>query len=346
VAAVSVREIALNDDIFRDMARAYPVINPIRELRATLGGMRLEQLTVGSDGRNRALLSAYRAKTGRNQPSTAKFVFGPAVWVRHFIQPDPQWGIAYVDWEQQEFGIAAALSADPAMCAAYQSGDPYLAFAQQAGAIPPNGTRTTHGAIRDAFKACALAVLYGMGADSLAMRLGRSPTAARDLLRLHRQAYPGFWAWSNRAVDYAMIHNVIFTVFGWTLHLGPGADPKQRTANPRSLRNSPAQANGAEMLRLACCLATERGVRICAPVHDAVLIEAPVHEIDQAVALTQAAMAEASAAVLDGFQLRSEAKVFRFPAHYEDPRGVAMWSTVWAIIGEHLGRPLPQIISR
>ena len=35
------------------------------------------------------------------------------------------------------------------------------------------------------------------------------------------------------------------------------------------------QANGAEMLRLACCFATERGVRVCAPVHDAILIEAP-----------------------------------------------------------------------
>ena len=35
------------------------------------------------------------------------------------------------------------------------------------------------------------------------------------------------------------------------------------------------QANGAEMLRLACCLATERGIEVCAPVHDAVLICAP-----------------------------------------------------------------------
>jgi DNA polymerase I len=165
--------LALDDDIFREMARAYPVVNPMRELRATLGRMRLEHLTVGSDGRNRTLLSAFRAKTGRNQPSTAKFVFGPAVWVRHLIKPDPGWGIAYVDWEQQEFGIAAALSGDPAMCAAYRSGDPYLAFARQAGAVSPEGTRATHGAVRDAFKACALAVQYGMGADSLAMRLGR-----------------------------------------------------------------------------------------------------------------------------------------------------------------------------
>lgn len=165
------------------------MINPIRELRATLGRMRLEQLTVGSDGRNRAPLSAFRAKTGRNQPSTAKFIFGPAVWVRHFIQSDPWWGIAYVDWEQQEVGIAVALSGDPAMCTAYQSGDPYLTFARQAGAIPPNGTRTTHGAIRDAFKACALAVQYGMGGGQLGDAVGtiadrctRPPTSASPSL--------------------------------------------------------------------------------------------------------------------------------------------------------------------
>ena len=40
------------------------------------------------------------------------------------------------------------------------------------------------------------------------------------------------------------------------------------------------QANGAEMLRIACCFGTERGVRISAPVHDAILIEAPIDEIE------------------------------------------------------------------
>ena len=36
----------------------------------------------------------------------------------------------------------------------------------------------------------------------------------------------------------------------------------------------PAQAHGAEMLRLACCLVTERGIQLCCPIHDAVLVEA------------------------------------------------------------------------
>ena len=87
------------------------------------------------------MLSAFRARTGRNQPSNTKFIFGPSVWLRGLIQPPPGYGIAYIDWAQQEFGIAAALSGDPLMMEAYRSGDPYLAFAKQAGAAPPEATK-------------------------------------------------------------------------------------------------------------------------------------------------------------------------------------------------------------
>ena len=34
-------------------------------------------------------------------------------------------------------------------------------------------------------------------------------------------------------------------------------------------RNFLMQGTGAEMMRIACCLATESGIEICAPVHDA-----------------------------------------------------------------------------
>jgi DNA polymerase I len=69
----------LSDSTFRDMAKAYPTISPLRELRSSLADLRLESLRVGHDGRNRALLSPFRAKTGRNQPSNAGFIFGPSV---------------------------------------------------------------------------------------------------------------------------------------------------------------------------------------------------------------------------------------------------------------------------
>lgn len=316
----------MSDDAFREMVRVYPQVAPLRELRVALSQMRLSELAVGHDGRNRCMLSAFQARTGRNQPSNSKFIFGPSVWLRGLIRPEPGYGLAYLDWSQQEFGIAAALSGDLKMLEAYASGDPYMTFAKQARAVPPEATKESHPRERDQFKACALAVQYEMGENSLAIRIGQPVSLARELLRLHRETYRTFWRWSDGAVDTAMFHGRLLTTFGWTVHVGTNP-------NPRSLRNFPMQANGAEMLRLACCYAVERDIRVCAPVHDAVLIEAPLGDLDEAVAKAQQVMADASAKVLDGFRLRADAKIIRHPDRYMDERGEKMWTTVWRILG-------------
>jgi hypothetical protein len=130
-------QLDLSDGTFRQQARAYPRVSPLRELRSSLAELRLNDLAVGRDGRNRTILSAFRSRTGRNQPSNTRFIFGPSVWLRGLIKPPPGHAVAYVDWKQQEFGIASALSGDDAMRAAYLSGDPYLAFAKQAGESIP-----------------------------------------------------------------------------------------------------------------------------------------------------------------------------------------------------------------
>jgi hypothetical protein len=114
----------LDDDTFREMARIHPKIQLMRELRTALSQMRLAELAVGTDGRNRCLLSPFASRTGRNQPSNSKFIFGPSTWLRGLIRPAEGQAVAYLDYEQQEFGIAAALSGDPAMLEAYRSGDP------------------------------------------------------------------------------------------------------------------------------------------------------------------------------------------------------------------------------
>src|SRR5262245_25784955 len=253
--------------------KSYPEVSPYRELRSSLADLRLNNLSVGRDARNRTILSAFRSRTGRNQPSNTRFIFGPSVWLRGLVKPPPCHAVAYVDWKQQEFGIAAALSGDLAMQAAYQSGDPYLAFAKQAGAVPADASKQTHGPTRERFKQCVLAVQYGMEAESLASRIGQPPIVARDLLQAHRETYRVFWRWSDAVVDFAMLTGSLPTVFGWRVHT-------HGSPNPRSLRNFPMQANGAEMLRLTCCLATERGVEVCSPVHDAVLICAPLERLE------------------------------------------------------------------
>jgi DNA polymerase I len=81
---------------------------------------------------------------------------------------------------------------------------------------------------------------------------------------------------------------------------------------------------------------------VCAPIHDALLIEAPLARLDEHVRLTQEAMEEASAVVLNGFRLRSEAKLIPHPKRYLDPqkatdkpeKGRDMWDLVWEAVAE------------
>lgn len=311
----------LQEQTFREMSRCHPEISPLHELRYSLSQLRLSNLTVGSDGRNRCLLSPFKSKTGRNQPSNSRFIFGPSVWLRGLIKPEKGFGLAYIDYSQQEFGIAAALSGDLAMQEAYMSGDPYLSFAKQAGAVPPQATKHSHGAEREQFKACVLAVQYGMGEVSLAQRINQPVARARQLLAMHRQTYPVFWKWSDSAVDQAALGGKLWSVFGWNIHV-------EGEFNNRSLRNFPMQANGAEMLRLACIYLTDTNIRVCAPVHDALLIEAPLAKLDAHIQRAQALMAQASRDVLDGFELRSDVKIIEYPYRYMDERGITMWDTV------------------
>ncbi len=325
----------LSDDTFRSQAKAHPAIAELREARSSLGQMRLfENLAIGPDDRNRAAIMPFQSKTSRNQPSNAKFIFGTSRWLRSLIRPAPGMAVAYIDFGQQEFAIAAALSGDLAMQEAYLSGDPYLAFAKQAGLVPPEGTKATHPAERNLCKQCVLAVQYGMGPESLAMKIGGPPVEAKRLLGLHRATYPLYWTWSQSAVDRAMLTGELPTVFGWVTRVGQTSDPSRFGPNPRSLANFPCQANGAEMLRLACCMLVERGVALCAPVHDAVLIEAPMDAIEGDVARAREIMAEASRVVLDGFEVGTDSKVVCSPDRYVDEGGEEFWNTVMSLAGE------------
>lgn len=318
-------KLKLDEDTFKDMSKIHPSLLPLRNLRDCLAKLRLSDLYVGTDGRNRCMLSQFSSITGRNQPSTTKFVFGLSKWLRGLIQPSPGMAIAYIDWSQQEFGIAAALSQDKNMLAAYLSGDPYLAFAKQAGAVPQNATKHSHPNERNQYKQCVLATQYGMGAESLAGRLGTPELRAQQLLDMHKKVYRTFWEWSDNLYNVTVAFNQVATLFGWRLNVQPDL-------NPRSLRNFPMQANAAEMLRLACILIHETGINICAPVHDALLIEAPEDQIDEAVLVAQACMEEASAILLDGFKLTSDAKIIRSPERFHEDSGQMFWDRVMAIL--------------
>jgi hypothetical protein len=326
---------SLSKETFKEASQTYAQLAPLHELRATLTQMREWKLAVGSDGRARCLLGPFGTKTGRNatscdeergeMKSDGRFIFTLASHLRSLIKPPPGRAVAYLDFAQQEFGIAAYLSGDLRLIEAYRSGDAYLHFAKQVSAVPADATRESHEAIHALFKTCALGVQFGMGAESLAYRINDSFGQARELLRLHHEMYPRYWEWSRACIDYATAYGHLTASFGWRIHVT--AKTKLTT-----LRNFLLQANGAEMIRWACVLCSQRGLPVCCPVHDALLIEDDTDRIDVTVEAVREAMVEASEKVLPGFPLRVEAKVYRYPDRFVDKRGVTMWETIWKLI--------------
>ncbi len=91
------------------------------------------------------------------------------------------------------------------------------------------------------------------------------------------------------------------------------------------------QANAAEMLRIACILIHEKGINICAPVHDAILIESKEEDIESDIQIAQACMREASRILLNGFELSSEVEIFKHPQRFLNPSSEEFWNQVMTI---------------
>jgi hypothetical protein len=323
----------LENDTFREQAKLYPQLEPLRELRVTLQDLKLGKLAVGPDGRNRCMLSPFGAQSGRNTPSNQRFIFGPAKWIRHLIRPPEGYGLAYIDWHAQEIAIAAALFGDEMMRQAYLTGDVYLGFAKQAGLARADATKKSHQHIRDLCKILVLALNYGGGDAMLARCLGVDRNYAAQLRRLHQETYPTYWQHSDRTSVSAFSNGLLTTPFGWPLHVRPDHAPN-------SVTNQPMQGAGSDMMRLAAIAATEAGLEVVAPVHDAFLIVSPLARLEEDVRHMQELMTKAGEAVTGGMPVFTSADPVRYPDSYTDKRGSAMWEVVQALLAA------PRIASR
>jgi DNA polymerase-1 len=104
--------------------------------------------------------------------------------------------------------------------------------------------------------------------------------------------------------------------------------------NPRTLRNFPMQSTGSEILHAACIMAERRGIPIVAPVHDAIMVEAPAGEAEEVSAALNRVMRDASAVVLRGYELPTDDQVVQPGGHFHDDRGIAMWNTVTRLVAK------------
>jgi DNA polymerase-1 len=114
-------------------------------------------------------------------------------------------------------------------------------------------------------------------------------------------------------------------VFEWTLHVTGGT-------KDRTICNFPLQGNASEQLRLSVIYAVENGIRVVGTLHDALLVECPIHNVEAIAVQTQNALKMASEDVLGGPSLWADVKVILPPNHFAGDTPNDIWDIVCEVL--------------
>lgn len=308
----------------KNHADLYPAVRVLTDLQATMGTLRKAGVVVTPEGRSHPYTAPFKSKTGRNQPSTSRFIFGAPKWLRSLVKPPEGRALAYVDIVGEEFGLAALLSKDGAMWTSYESDDVYLSFARLAGLAPEGATKASHPEVRRLAKAVVLGVQYGQGHKSIAERLKISEVQSAQLIWAHQKAYPVFWKWRTQVEQLAFLKGSISTGCGWRMQVGTNT-------RATTIMNFPMQAAGADLMRAVTIRLIESGITLVAQVHDAFLIESGLEDICGTVHETQKIIAQTTLALF-GKPLRTDSMIVRWPDRYIDTEALPMLRTLSAVL--------------
>ena len=290
-------------------------IKLIRNAAFIIDAKKLKGVLMGPDGRSRTDLKLFGQITGRTNVSTSESPFGAPRRMRNLIGTDENHYLIYCDWKSQEAAIQAALSQDPEMIKAVESGDPYMYTAIKVKAAPPGAKKKTHKPIREIYKQSFLALAYLQTAMGLMAKIKKSASEAFYIHGQLEKLYKNYFNWIFGVIKESLLRGHFKTKFGWKFHI-----TSNEVVNKRTLANWPLQSHGSEILRMALLKLDELNFEISMPVHDAVLLHMkrkPWKEMRAEIKLVQKTMAEAAAKVIDS-EIPVEVKIIRDQYIQED----------------------------
>jgi hypothetical protein len=309
--------LSMSGETWEEMTERFPFLEPLQRCKQLVNRLRENRLGVGKDGRSRPRIFPFTASTGRSTWASSGYIFALMSYLRGLIRPPPGRALGYLDYKSQEIWVAAVLSNDSALMAAYESQDIYFAFGIAAGLIPPNATEESHSVERKWLKQCVLGMSYDITKYGLSRQLDLQLDRAEALISAHRRTYSSLARWKEAVINQALLDRFQETVLGWRTEVRFGQvirnGKKISLFNPRSTVNFPVQGCAGDVTRTSACLISEAGTDLLTSVHDAHLIEADEDKIDAKVDSSKQLMTEAGYQLLGSASLRVEAKIIRHP---------------------------------
>lgn len=216
-----------------------------------------------------------------------------------FIAPEGCCIVA-ADYSQIELRIMAHLSEDKGLLDAFAEGeDVHQLTAAEIFNVPKNAVTRDQ---RRSAKAINFGLIYGMSAFGLAEQLGITRKQAADYVDIYFCRYPGVKAFMDKMRAQAHDCGYVETVFGRCLYL-PEIHSKnfqRRQYAERTAINAPMQGTAADIIKKAMIQVDDwiqtanPNARMIMQVHDELVFEVGVEEVDQVVKKIDKLMANAA----------------------------------------------------
>jgi DNA polymerase I-like protein with 3'-5' exonuclease and polymerase domains len=174
---------------------------------------------------------------------------------------------------------------------------------------------------------------------------------ASDLIYKHKRLYEVYWNWVGAYVEEALIAGVAYTASGWAMHVMPKRNSKHPNWAPeinlRAIGNFPVQGTGSDILRATCINLYRAGIRVAAPVHDAVFVRCKLDQIEEVEASTKEIMIDSAEEVLQcGVPIRVDCQTVAYPEFYpallegKNGKKPDSGAKLWLMIQQKYFRPL------
>ncbi|HJR34627.1 MAG TPA: DNA polymerase I, partial [Gemmatimonadales bacterium] len=213
--------------------------------------------------------------------------------IRKGFVPEPGWKFVVADYSQIELRLMAHLSQDPAFLEAFRQG---ADIHRQTAAIifgVPLAEVTPE--MRAQAKTINFGTIYGQGPFALARMLGIPQDQAKAFIGEYFQRFAGVRAWLDRQVTLARERGYVETIFGRRRYIPEIRDRNfnVRAFGERQAQNAPLQGSAADLIKIAMTRlhralagAGLRG-RLLLQVHDELVLEAPLAEVEPVSALVR-----------------------------------------------------------